>query len=268
MREWIVIGALVGVLCASLAWSEEIKYRWSLVRKGGKEVNNTRATGTNDAAWFAGNWWGHKDPTNPGGAFRFQKGKFIPFTCPNIPEATKIEVADIESSSTIVGHLWVPNGQGGETLHAFLYKHGLATCDVIDVPGAFWTFLFRVNANRQVAVGYFYTDGQGTFWGAGVYDWATKQVTPVTIDGAADLVIRGINNHGELVGSYTLLDPTDPCLCMFWDNGFYRSADGQIVHLTTPNGGPIFPHAINDHGGHCQLVASRHDQWVGRHMTT
>jgi hypothetical protein len=248
IAETTIFAALTYFLFASLlpAWAEAAQgsgYNWSLVRKGGKEKADTIATGTNDAAWIAGNYY-WRDGSGRG-AFRFQNGKFTEFS---VPGGLNPTIGDIESSSTMVGNYWEPDGNGGELLHAYLYKHGLREFDLIDVPGAFWTFPTRVNANRQVAVGYFWDDGGQTRWNSGIYDWNTKQVTPITVFGYTDVVIRGLNNHGEMVGSYTVHDPTNPCLCLSWENGFYRGADGQEEDLTAPDGRPLFPYAINHDG--------------------
>lgn len=242
MWRRIMVASLLVVMWLSVVqvWAET--YRWSMVRFGGKEVNNTVASGTNDAGWIVGNWYGHANPDDPGGAFRFQKNTFTPFA---IPGAVSTEPADIDKSTKIVGNFTLPDG----SIHAFYYRHGNPPAmDVIDVPGAIWTFPFRVNTLKQIALGYFWSDGVGTFWSAAVLDFLTGQLTPITIDGAADLVIRGLNNNGEMVGSFTILDPNNPCQCQFWDNGFYRNAAGEVFHLTTPDGGPLFPSSINDHG--------------------
>jgi hypothetical protein len=238
----LIAALLAGLWAGGLASAQD--YRWSMVRMGGKEVNNTRVTGTNDAGWLVGNWWGHRNPGDPGGAFRFSKQQFISLA---VPGAIRTEVADIESSSTIVGNAWVPDGQGGEVMHAFLYKHGMNAFDLIDIPGAFLIYPFRVNEGRQVAVGFFHEVNGGTAWGTGVYDWATKQLTQLAVFGTTDLVIRGLNNHGEMVGSYAAITD-DPCPCQLWDAGFYRDATGQEHELIAPDGWPVTPHAINDRG--------------------
>jgi hypothetical protein len=255
-RRALMLTAFAIIAFAQVAWSAE--YDWSLVRMGGKEVNDTLATGTNDAGWIVGNWHGHADPSNPGGAFRFAKKQFIPFA---VPGAVRTEVADIESSSTIVGNAWDANG----VMWAFLYRHGVPAYDRIDIPGAFLVYPFRVNKGRQVAVGYWYqADGGGIFWGAGLYDWTTKETTPVEVFGSTDLVIRGINNRGELVGSYAIPDPDCPS-CQLWDFGFYRDAAGQVHELIAPDGAAVVPNAINDHG---MVVGRVHDSGFRWDLTT
>jgi hypothetical protein len=137
-----------------LGWPAE--YDWSKVRKGGKDVNNTHATGTNDAGWIVG-YWEDRSEVPESQAFRFQKNKFTPFTIPGVPEAVRVQPEDIASSSTIVGiyfRPFDPSDLYAGTWHAFLYRHGLNDHILLDVPGAIATYPFAVNDKRQVALGY------------------------------------------------------------------------------------------------------------------
>jgi hypothetical protein len=119
VREWIVIAALVGLLCASQAWPQP-SWRWSSIKKPG--AFDTIASGTNDASWTVGVWSGRAAPFARS-AFRYQKGQFISF---GVPGAVWTEPYDISANSVIVGTystLCGPCGDGSHDLHGFVYEH-------------------------------------------------------------------------------------------------------------------------------------------------
>jgi hypothetical protein len=262
-----MIAMLVGVLllvAPYLAWPAE--YDWSKVRVGGKEQANTWAKGTNDAGWIVGNYQWRDDPTKPVGAFLFRKNTFIEFVLPGAEEAESLSLADIGKSSTIVGtYVLPPEGldEGDGTLHAFLYRHGLNDHSIIDVPGAFWTFPFKVNDTRQVAIGFFAEPGPGvTTWGAAVYDYATNTHTPVTVFGDTIVAVTGINNHGDLTGTVDV--PVDHvCGCNIVQYAFVKMA-GQDQVLVPPDWAQlVWPNGINDHSIIAGTVLTQADEVVG-----
>jgi hypothetical protein len=235
------------ILCAMFPLLAEAQsYRWSLVRVGGKEQANTVATGTNDAGWIVGNYIYLTGNPQQEGAFRLSKNKYTEFDVPGVEEIS-VWVEEIGKSSTIVGTYQV-EGPEGWTLHAFLYRHGMNDHIIIDVPGAFWTFPTALNDLRQVGLGYYYvepTTGE-TKWGAAVYDYPTNTYTPVTVFGYSDVLISGINNHGELVGNANVHDADGSCGCVH-HYPFYRTG-GQDHLLQTPHAPWVHPMGMNDHG--------------------
>jgi hypothetical protein len=78
MKEWLVIGALAGLLWASQAWPQT-NYRWSSIKKPG--AYDTVVTGTNEAGWAIGRY-AARQPGGAASAFRYQKGVFTPFAVP------------------------------------------------------------------------------------------------------------------------------------------------------------------------------------------
>jgi len=235
-----IIVLLLLTMSPILGWAQS-PYHWSKVRQGGKEEANTRVTGMNDAGWFVGFY--HWLDGSGEGAFRFSKNKLIEFA---IPGAESTWVEDIGASSTIVGNYFVPPpdlDSGDGTMYAFMYRHGLNTHLIIDVPGAFWTFPFAVNNKNKAGLGYFAEYPQDTVeWGAAIYDYGTKTFTPVTAFGEAGVVIEGLNDHLDMAGTVTV---NDGCWCVVIPWVRWQGVDYE---LSLPSGARLSPSGINNDG--------------------
>jgi hypothetical protein len=120
------------------------------------------------------------------------------------------------------------------------------------VPGSQITGPLKIN-DRQQVVGV-YIDGDatpspdGTKPAAGVvhdFVWDDGDVTTIGVPGAIATFVLGINNHGDMVGSY--IDPDGR------HHGLLRDRRGAITTLpdaagADPTGGGTQPVAINDRG--------------------
>lgn len=236
----LTLATLFYLLCAPFLWAQDT-YHWSKIRQGGKEEANTWVHGINDAGWFVGDYsWLDLSGT---GAFRFSKNTLIEFS---VPGAHYTSVADIGASSTIVGNYsfnHLPE-DGGESTHAFMYRHGLNKVFTIDYPGAFWTFAFSVNNKNKAGLGFFKENpDESVEWGAAIYDYSKKSFTLVTaFDGETGVVIDGMNDNLDMVGTVSILSGCG-CEVVPWVR--WKGVDYE---LSLPDGQGLRPTGINNNG--------------------
>ncbi len=190
---------------------------------------------------------------------RDRKGRFTELADPPGGSAWD-EYVDINNRGEIVGFY---NDEQGATTSGFLRsKKGRFTS--IDVPGSQLTGPLKVNDRRQVVGLYIDADAQpanpdGTP-PAGVlhgFVWDDGEFTTIDVPGAAATGVFGINNRGQMVGSYIDADGGY--------HGFVRDRKGRITTLpeapgADPLSGGTQPLSINDLG---QIVGLAYDAQGG-----
>lgn len=230
----LTLATLFYLLCAPFLWAQGT-YHWSKVRQGGKEEAHTWVSGINDAAWFVGNytWLDNFDR----GAFRFNKNTLYELSLPGLEGEGLVH--DVGASTTIVGTYFT--GEGDH--HAFMYRHGLESYFTIDYPNSFWSFGFAVNNKNKAAIGYFRdgVENEGV-WGAAIYDYSKKTYTDVTAFGSTDVLIRGINDTLDMVGS---VNSIGDCQCRIIDWVRWKGVDYE---MSLPDGTSVYPRRINNNG--------------------
>ena len=105
----------------------------------------------------------------------------------------------------------------------------------IDIPGADFTFLSDITSNRRFVVGSYCVPGR-----CANFLWDRGAVTTISIPGAQDTYLNGVNNAGDIVG-FTW-SPDMPEL------PFVRRQNGTITPITCPFATALRPSAINDGG--------------------
>ena len=99
-----------------------------------------------------------------------------------------------------------------------------------------------------VAVGFNYVDAQGDTQPF-QYNIATGAETPITIEGLSDVVVTGINNSGQMVGSGS----TSTGLM----EGFYLDGKGGSELVNLPGAALTQPFGLNNTG---QIVGEYNDK--------
>jgi probable HAF family extracellular repeat protein len=158
-----------------------------------------------------------------------------------LPPGQSDELVDINNRGDIVGFY---NDAQGFTTTAFLRTKTGRYVD-IRYPGSQVTGLLKINDRRQ-AVGIYIDDTglHGLLWDNGDYHTLDLQEAAVTIP-------TGINNRGQIVGSWIDGDGAY--------HGFLRQRNGRITTLpqapgADPASGGVQPTAINDRGQIVGLV--------------
>jgi uncharacterized membrane protein len=185
---------------------------------------------------------------------RDRKGRFNELDDP--PGGADVdEYLDINNRGEIIGTY---NDEQGFNTTAFLRsKRGRFTS--IEVPDSEVTYAFKLNDRRQVVGLYLDADAEpnpdSTFPPGLVHGflWDDGEYTTIDVRGAAQTFVTGINNRGEMVGSYVDADGDF--------HGFRRDKRGAVTTLpeapgADPTMGGTQPLGINDHG---QIVGLAYD---------
>jgi uncharacterized membrane protein len=185
---------------------------------------------------------------------RDRKGRFTEIEDPPGGSASD-EYVDINNRGEIVGFY---NDASGSTTTGFLRsRKGRFTS--IEVPGSQVTGPLKVNDRRQVVGIYLDADAKPNPDGTpppGVlhgFMWDDGDFKTIDVPGAAATAVLGINNRGQMVGSYIDADGAY--------HGFVRSRRGVVTTLPEAPGaepavGGTQPASINDHG---QIVGLAYD---------
>jgi hypothetical protein len=179
---------------------------------------------------------------------RDRRGRFTSIAAPRSrPPGQADEFVDINNRREIVG--FYNDDQGATTTGFLRTKRGRFV--EIEVPGSQVTGPFKVNDRRQVAGVYVDGDARpdpegsvppgqihGFVWDDGDYE-------TIDVAGAVATIVLGINNRGEMVGSYIDADGAY--------HGFLRNRKGVVTTLpeapgADPASGGTQPCAINDRG--------------------
>jgi probable HAF family extracellular repeat protein len=189
---------------------------------------------------------------------RDRKGRFTEIEDP--PGGSDFdEYVDINNRGEIVGFY---NDATGATTTGFLRsKNGQFTS--INVPGSQATGPLKINDRRQVVGLYLDADATpnpdgtpppGAFHG---FVWDDGDLTTIDLPGATATFVLGINNRGQMVGSYIDADGNY--------HGFLRDPNGAVTTLpdapvADPTAGGTQPASINDRG---QIVGLAYDAQGG-----
>jgi hypothetical protein len=191
---------------------------------------------------------------------RDRRGRFTTITAPRSrPPGQSDELVDINNRGEIVGFY---NDDNGATTTGFLRTRRGRFVD-IDVPGSQVTGPLKVNDRRQVAG--IYVDGDarpgpdGTVPPAKIHGfvWDGGHYETIDVPGASATILLGINNSGQMVGSYIDADGAY--------HGFLRDRKGRVTTLpeapgADPASGGTQPCAINERG---QIVGLAYDAQGG-----
>lgn len=105
----------------------------------------------------------------------------------------------------------------------------------INIPGADFVFPSDVSSNRRFVVGSFCMPGRcSNFLGD------RGGLTTISIPGAQDTYLSGVNNAGEVVGFAWSPDAGEL--------GFTRRANGTVIPVTCPFATSVRPSVINEGG--------------------
>jgi hypothetical protein len=208
------------------------------------EQAGTATTGINDRHEVVG---AYQDRDRVGRHFvRDRKGRFTTLEDP--PGGSDFdEYVDINNRGGIVGFY---NDDQGATTTAFLRTRTGRFVDV-HVPGSQVTGALKINDRRQVVGLYVDADARpgpartmspGAIHG---FVWHDDDFKTIDVPGAAATVLLGINNRGQMVGSY--IDAAGGY------HGFLRDRRGAVSTLpefpgADPRMGGMQPAAINDRG--------------------
>ena len=164
---------------------------------------------------------------------------------PDGPDGTAFdEINDINNRGEMVG--WYNDDQGSVTTGFLRTRTGRFKS--INVPDSQGTGPFRINDRRQV-VG-IYIDGDAQPEPGGIlpvhgFLWDAGEFETIDVAGAAATLILGINNRGQMVGSW--IDKRGGY------HGFLRDRNGTVTTLpdvpgAEPTAGGTQPSSINDRG--------------------
>ena len=212
----------------------------------------TTTTGTNDRREILG---AYEDRDRVVRHFvRDREGRFTEIEDP--PGGSDLdEYIDINNRGEIVGFY---NDAEGSTTSGFLRsRRGRFTS--IEVPGSQLTGPLKVNDRRQVVGVYVNADPKPNPDGTtppGVlhgFLWDDGDFKSIDVPGASATAVLGINNRGQMVGSYIDADGAY--------HGFLRNRRGAVTTLPEAPGadpamGGTQPTSINDHG---QIVGLAYD---------
>ena len=208
------------------------------------EQAGTATTGINDHGQVLGAYQGRDRLIRH--FLRDRKGRFTKLEDP--PGGSDFdEYVDINNSGDMVGFY---NDDEGVTTTAFLRTRKGRFVD-IRVPGAQVTGALKINDRRQVVGLYIDADAQsgpdgkmrpGAIHG---FVWHDGDFKTIDVLGAAATFLLGINNRGQMVGSY--IDAAGDY------HGFLRDRRGAVSTLpefpgADPRMGGTQPGAINDRG--------------------
>jgi probable HAF family extracellular repeat protein len=177
--------------------------------------------------------------------FLWDKGTFTSINAPNADE-TFLHV--INNRGQIVGH---SRRDVFSLARAFLWNDGTFT--FLNIPGVLVVGRNRESLglnDRGQIVGTFQSQGvnHGFLLDEGV-------VTQIDVPGAKATWAAGINNRGEIVGSY--LDAFDV------GHAYIRKADGSFLHVDAPSAEGIAGVRINDDGDIVGMFSERGGRFRG-----
>jgi probable HAF family extracellular repeat protein len=174
-------------------------------------ANLTEAIGINDDGQVVGDY---RDSSGRFHGFFWDAGLFLTFDVP-FPEATTTGPSGINNVGQIVGFYLdnnvsdsFPNGH----VHGFLYDNGFFSS--FDVPGASGgTLAFDINDHGQIVGVY----GDSDFVPHGfLLEEGRFTTIEVPFPHVVITEVSGINNRGQIVGSYRTTNPADV------NNSFYH----------------------------------------------
>jgi probable HAF family extracellular repeat protein len=156
-------------------------------------------------------------------------------TLPDIPNYSQNDGYCINDLGVAVG-----NAFEGSTAVAWIWDLATLSYSFFTVPGAvqYTTSPSCINDKNQIA-GY-YVDASGTYQGF-IYEYGTYTI--VTVPGAADTYLDGINNRGTIQGQIY-----DAALVA---EGFVGSSGGRFTIVNYPGAGATAIVGINDRGDLC-----------------
>ena len=208
------------------------------------EQAGTATTGINDHGQILGAYQGRDRGIRH--FLRDRKGRFTKLEDPPGGSAAD-EYVDINNGGEIVGFY---NDDQGATTSAFLRTRKGRFVD-IRVPGAQVTGALKINDRRQVVGLYVDADAQpgpdGTMPPGAIHGfvWHDGDFKTIDVPGAVATFVLGINNRGQMVGSY--IDAAGDY------HGFLRHRRGAVTTLpefpgADPRMGGTQPGGINDRG--------------------
>jgi probable HAF family extracellular repeat protein len=194
-------------------------------------IYGTHPFGVNDRGQIVGDYMSTTGGANSQHGFLYSNGSFITLTPPG---ALGSIASGINDRRQVVGSYWTGDCYTTCT-HGFLYSDGVYT--TIDYPSAVgMTYLRSIN-NRDQIVGLANSD-QGGYNGGFLYAYGAFTALSVPIPGAFATDPGGINDRGEIVGSYTLDDHSHGFL---YKDGTYTTIDFPLSNFNEASG-------INDFG--------------------
>jgi probable HAF family extracellular repeat protein len=177
-------------------------------------ANLTEATGINDDGQVVGDY---RDSNGRFHGFFWDAGLFLTIDVP-FPGVTGTAGRGINNVGQIVG---VYNDSSGIP-HGFLYKNGIFTS--LDFPGAIATFPDDINDRGQIVGSYIDSDFVTNSF---LFEDGVFTTFDVTFSDAIFNQVNGINNQGQIVGRYGVINPGDP-VNPFLNHGFIATPEKII----------------------------------------
>src|ERR1041385_3876130 len=137
------------------------------------------------------------------------------------------EAQDINASGEVVGYYQDNSDDFSGAFHGFAYSGSIFA--ILDVPGAYDTVVYAINASGDVAGNYgYFNDGIGTEHGVTSrgFIYSHGSYTTLAAPGAQQTVVYAINDSGQIAGHYD--DGSH-------QHGFIYS-DGHYTTLDVPSG--------------------------------